>query len=86
MPTILRFVHNAQGIGQLMGSAGVKADLEARAHRVWEQVTSETDLPTFLEDHSSWNRARYRVGIDSPLAKRLEAKHRILGRAMDAAR
>jgi hypothetical protein len=69
-----------------MGSQGVKDHIESRAQRVYAQVASETDLPVFMEDHSSWNRARWRVGIDHVLAKRLEAKYRILGRAVDAAR
>lgn len=73
------------GIGELLRSAGVKADIAARAERVGAAARSETTMPILVEDKTGV-RARYRVVADAPEARATEAKTRLLGRAIDAAR
>jgi hypothetical protein len=73
------------GIGELLRSDGVKADIAKRAERVGAAARSETDMPILVEDKTGV-RARYRIVADAPEAKLIEAKTRLLGRAMDAAR
>jgi hypothetical protein len=73
------------GIGELLRSAGVKADIAARAERVGAAAQAETDMPILVEDWSGV-RARYRIVADAPEAKAVEAKTRLLGRSIDAAR
>jgi len=85
MAGILRFVHNPQGIGELLRSQGVKAHIAARAEKVAAAARTETDMEILVEDHSG-SRARYRVVADAPEAKAVEAKTRLLGRSIDAAR
>lgn len=74
-----------KGVGELLRSPGVKADVRARAQRVAGQVSASTDMRVIVEDRTGV-RARYRVVIDDPGAKAQEAKDRTLGRAIDAAR
>lgn len=85
MPTVVRFEHNPKGIGQLLRSQGVRDHLGVRAERMGDYVRAGTDLPVLVEDRTG-SRARWRVIIDHPGAKALEAKKRLLGRSVDAAR
>lgn len=73
------------GIGELLRSEGVQANLAARAERVAAAARGETTMPILVENKTGV-RARYRVVADAPEAKLIEAKTRLLGRALDAAR
>ena len=73
------------GIGELLRSEGVKADIKRRAEAVGAAARAQTDMPILVEDWSGV-RARYRIVADAPEAKLVEAKDRLLGRAIDAAR
>lgn len=79
------FKLNTRGVGEVLRSAGVRADLRARAERVAGRASGSTDMPVIVEDRTGV-RARFRVIVDHPGAKAQEAKERTLGRAVDAAR
>lgn len=84
--TRIKFDVNKKGIGELLVSKEVKADLAARARRVMDAAQSSyPDMPYRLDDATT-NRARYRVVAAHPKAMRVEAKYRTLGKATDAAR
>lgn len=81
----IRIKINNKGIGDLLRSEGVKAHIKERAERVAEAASSATDMEILVEDRTG-TRARYRVFANSPKAKAVEAKDRVLGSAIDAAR
>jgi hypothetical protein len=83
---MIRFKVNRAGIRDLLKSEGVKADLKARAERVAAAARAQTDMPIKVEGAHGRIRARYHVVADAPEARAVEAKTRLLGRAMDAAR
>ena len=85
MPGTLRLKILNEGIGELLRSEGVKADIAARAERVAAAARGETTMPILVEDKTGV-RARYRIVADAPEAKAIEAKTRLLGRAIDSAR
>jgi hypothetical protein len=80
----IKFKPDHAGIGELLRSQGVQDDLKARAERVAAAARAETDMP-ILVDNMTGKRARYRIVAHHPKALRVEAKHRLLGRAIDAA-
>jgi hypothetical protein len=84
-PGTFRLKINNAGIGELLRSAGVKANIAARAERVGAAARSETTMPILVEDKTGV-RARYRIVADDSEAKLVEARTRLLGRAIDAAR
>lgn len=89
---------NSAGIGQLAKSAQVRAHLEGRAQRMAAAARAagirvegtegggDVPLPVEVETDTSPSRARARVVIDHPSGLAVEAKHRVLGRALDAGR
>lgn len=85
MGTTLRFEHNPKGIGELLRSEGVKAEIRRRAENVGAAARGETDMTILVEDRSG-SRARHRIIAEDVRAKSVEARTRLLGRAMDAAR
>lgn len=95
----VRFVRNPRGMVELLLSAGVRADLERRANAVkgaaesdasWDRqvsgVPGDESIPyrVVVERHGDRNVAQVRA--NHPAALAVEAKHRVLGRAIDAAR
>lgn len=95
----VQFRPNLAGYRELLLSAGVAADLERRAERVqaaaandpsWDQAVSgipgDEAVPyrVRVERHRDRNVAQV-VG-EHPAALNVEAKHRVLGRAIDHAR
>lgn len=95
----VRFRRNSAGMVALLLSPGVKAHLEGLANAVrdaaesdasWDQqVSGEPGTETIpyrvrVERHGDRNVAQ--VSGDHPAALAVEAKHRVLGRAIDAAR
>ena len=74
------------GIAELLVSEGVKADLKRRAEAVADKARSTyPDLPIVVDDMTGV-RARYRVVGKHPKAKAVEAKYRLLGSSLDAAK
>src|SRR3954451_22967398 len=95
----IRFVRNSAGMVELLLSPGVKAHLESLGNAVrgaaesdgsWDRqvsgVPGDETIPyrVRVERHGDRNVAR--VAGDHPAALAVEAKHRVLGRAIDAAR
>jgi hypothetical protein len=82
----VKFVPRREGIRELLVSEGVKKDIEGRAERVAAAARSAyPDIEILVEDRTG-NRARFRVVANHPKALRVEAKHRLLGKALEAAR
>lgn len=95
----VRFVRRSAGMVELLLSPAVRADLERRANAVrdaaesdgsWDQQVSgapgDETIPyrVRVERHGERNVAM--VAANHPSALAVEAKHRVLGRAIDAAR
>lgn len=95
----VRFVRSSAGMVELLLSPAVKADLERRANAVreaaesdglWDQqvsgVPGDETIPyrVRVERHGDRNVAMV-VG-EHPASLAVEAKHRVLGHAIDAAR
>lgn len=95
----VRFVRNPVGMVEILLSPGVKADLGRRAEAVrsaaesdasWDQLVSgvpgDETIPVavVVERHGDRNVAQVRA--NHPAALAVEAKHRVLGRSIDAAR
>jgi hypothetical protein len=95
----IRFVRSPAGMVELLLSPGVKADLERRANAVrdaaeadgsWDRqvsgVPGDESIPyrVRVERHGDRNVAQ--VSGEHPASLAVEAKHRVLGRAIDAAR
>lgn len=75
-----------KGIGELLVSAGVKADVKRRAESVASAARAAyPDMPYDVFDMTG-KRARYYVVAHHPKALAVEAKYRVLGRAIDSAR
>ena len=85
MAGTLRLEIRNEGIAELLVSPEVKALIKRKAEAVAAKAAGETDMPILVEDRTG-KRARYRVFVDDVEAKRVEAKTRLLGRAIDAAR
>lgn len=94
----IRFVRNPVGMVEILLSAEVKADLQHRADAVraaaeadaaWDQLVSgepgDETIPYRVRVERSGDRNVARVSGDHPAALNVEAKHRVLGRAIDAA-
>lgn len=87
---------NGRGIRDLLRSQEVRRDLERRAERAAGRVRSAgimvngepgTDpLPVSVTSDIGPGRARAQVAITHPAGMAVEAKHRILGSSVDAAR
>jgi hypothetical protein len=86
---LVKFTHNRAGYREVMKSASMRADLQARADRV--RATAEALLPDepgrdpylLADTNVGRNRAGATI-IGVPM--RLEVERRILGQAIDAAR
>lgn len=86
---------NPDGIRELLRSADVEADITRRAEAVASAARSQNirvsgepgadELPINVRVHRGPNRVSARVAVDHPAGLAVEAKHRLLGRALDAA-
>lgn len=96
---MIRYQHNSRGMVDLLLSAGVKADLERRGQAVkqaaesdasWDQqvsgVPGDESIPYVVRTERHGDRNVVQVAGTHPAALAVEAKHRVLGRAIDAAR
>ena len=94
MAQLIRYVPSFRGIKALRSSREVDAMLERRAHRVAAAAEAayaglgEDITVDVVQEGSDTKAPRARVAViaRSPEALRLEAKHRVLGGALDAAR
>lgn len=91
----LKFRLKRSGVRELLLSAGVAKDLQARADRVADKAKTiaPTGPPTlhYKQEIDSWvvkhkDRVVARAGSHVNYATSVEAKHRVLGRSIDAAR
>jgi hypothetical protein len=97
----IRVELNSAGIRDLLRSDEVAADIERRAHNVSDAADAayamipvggrdKGDAPTHITTEvvtgASATRVHARVVAQHPAALAVEVRHRILGRAMDAAR
>lgn len=95
----VRIELNGDGIRELLGSDGVQAMLTNKAEAVAEAARSrgitvgptgdgsgEVRLPIEAKATGTAARARAIVVSDHPAALAVEAKHRLLGGSLDAAR
>jgi hypothetical protein len=83
------------GVRDLLRSAEVEADITRRAEAVADAARSQNirvsgvpgadELPIRVRVHRGPNRVSARVAVDHPAGLAVEAKHRLLGRALDAA-
>ena len=85
MGAIMKLSINNRGIGELLRSDGVQANIHARAEKVGAAARARSDMEILVEDRRG-ARARTRVIALDPRAKRLEAKYRVLGSSLDAGR
>jgi hypothetical protein len=92
MPADVEFELDRRGVGELLRSQGVAAELTGRANRVAAAArgsapritggyVASIDVETDLTD----DRARARVTAHVPYALVVESRHRTLGAALDAA-
>jgi hypothetical protein len=91
-----RVESNPVGLRELARSGEVRQDLERRAQAVAARVRSagimvngvpgKDPLPVDVTSSVGKNRARAQVVIRHPAGLAVEAKHRILGSSLDAAR
>jgi hypothetical protein len=84
--TIIKFDVNHKGIGELLVCDGLQRDIKARADRVVAAARAAYPDMEYKVDNMTGRRARYWVIADEPKGMNVEAKHRVLGNAMDAAR
>lgn len=75
---------NVSGFNAFRTSPEVRALLAAGGHRVAEAAGGEADFPVTVTQNKS--RVRVIVSTGTQAAKRAEAKHRALTRAIDAGR
>lgn len=87
-PGFERFKHNRAGYLAVLKSSGVEADLGRRAQRVraaaQSQIPADEDGIELIADTQVGKTRAGATVIGIPM--RLEVDHRILGRAIDAAR
>lgn len=93
--TTVRIEINRQGIADLLASAGVQSDLDARAARVAQTATSrgitvsdgsgEIALPIASYPAEDATRARALVVAEHAAGLAVESKHRLLVSSLDAA-
>jgi protein involved in temperature-dependent protein secretion len=88
-----RFVLKRTGVATLLHSPGVRRDVGQRAERVADQARRIAPKVSgnYAEHIDAWtedNRSRVvgRAGSDVEYATKVEAAHRVFGRAIDAAR
>lgn len=88
-----RVTLKSRGMLDLLKSRAVEKDMEARADRVAAQARSQAPVLTgayrdSIEAESQEHRTRVvgRVVATVDYAQSVEARHRVLGRAIDAAR
>lgn len=92
----IRFEPNDAGVAELLNSAGVHADINRRGEAMRAAAESAAsgilvegepgDEPVSVEGEMGGDsRARYTLAITHPSGLAVEAKHRILGGALDAA-
>lgn len=91
-----KVVLNEAGLTEILRSREVLADLERRAERVAAAAAAvgvrvsgdpgADELPIKVTSRIGSKRAVARVIVAHPAGLAVEAKHRLLGRAMDAAR
>lgn len=93
MSRLVRFTPNRRGIGAIAKSSEVDQMLEGRAERIAAAAQDGygllgEDIAVDVVQAGSDTRQRARVAViaRSPRALRLEAKHRVLGGSLDAAR
>ena len=78
---------NRAGIRALLKSPGVQADLQARAERVAAVLQAELAAEEDWEIVADVRVGRVRAGaLVSGVPRRVELKHRIMARAVEAAR
>lgn len=89
----VRIELNYEGLGELLNSAPVAEELDRRAQNVAKAargrgITVENDepIPVTVETGKARSRVRSRVILDHPAGLAVEAKHRLLGGSLDAAR
>lgn len=90
---LVRYRPNRRGIRDLIGSEGVRADLERRAEAVAEVARSDYEarpphtgqVEVFVDSSAGAPRARAAVIARHPAAQHIEADRRPLGAALDAA-
>lgn len=80
----VRIVMNRAGARAILRSAGVQADLAARAQRIAAAAGGEPDFESEVRVGS--NRVRASVRTASIDGRRAEATNRALSRALDAGR
>ncbi len=83
-------------VGRIMKSEGTRVLLHRKAEQVAARVRSagilvegvpgDVELPVRVSSDIGPTRARAQVSIDHPSGLAVEAKHRILGSSIDAAR
>lgn len=84
--TTIKFDVRREGIAELLVSEGLNRDIKRRAEAVAAQARANyADMPIVVDDMTT-DRVRYRVVGKHPKARAVEAKHRLLGQALDAAR
>lgn len=85
MAKSVRIKLNKNGVGELLKSQGVQADLRKRMARVKARAENDPNLPEGVEvsarNYVGHDRARSSLGIPGSL----EARYGILSRALDAA-
>ena len=84
--TTIKFEVRREGIAELLVSKDVQRELEVRAGRVEAAARAAYPDMEYLVQNMTGRRARYWVIAHEAKAKAVEAKHRVLGNAMDAAR
>lgn len=85
-----RFVLNPRGMARLLDDPGVKADLLARAQRIARAASAgadgdQGDFDAALSTQRGQRPRAVAVATD-PYANRRQAKHNVLGTAVDAGR
>lgn len=93
MARLVRYQPNRRGIRELAASEAVDAELERRGQRIATAAESayqaggyEVPVEVVQASSDTDERARVAVVARHPAALRIEAKHRILGGSLDAAR
>ena len=82
MASRIRIELDKAGVGALLKSAEVKADVDRRARAIAAAAGDGMKASSWV----GFDRARARVQTDSPEADRAEAEDRALTRAIDAGR
>lgn len=90
----VRITMDYAGVGELLTSADLQADLDHRAESVRDAIlargiTVESDgtpLPVVAQSAGTAKRARALVVLDHPAGIAVEAKYRVLAGSLEAAR